>query len=160
MLNNEFTTSAETYQAIRVDLTQAVLLSDFGKSAQRLQHADTLNQDTSTTIPNLYVGDIRGTFNTIVNENGRLIIDGNLEYKEKTYLLGQAVIVLRSWDTTYAFESHSGLNGRYFSSIDLTTLKKGTYELSIAAGIKEGNDVLKGALHKGYFKTGYKITIR
>lgn len=159
VVNNDFTSSAETYQAIRVDLTKAKLLSDFGVRAHRLQQAETLKQDTSTTLPNLYIGDIRGTFNTLVNENGRLIVDGNLFYKGKSYLLGQAVIVLRSWSETYAFESHSGLNGRYFSSIDLTLLKKGTYELSIAAGVKEGNDVLKGTLHKGYFKTGYKITI-
>lgn len=160
VLSNEHTTSAETYQAVRVDLTKASLVSDFSQVSIRLGSPAILSQDTDTTIPNLYIGDIRGTFNTLVNENGRLIIDGNLFYKGKAYLLGQAVIVLRNWDKTYSFQVNSGLNGRYFSSIDLSDLNKGVYEISIAAGIKEGNDVLQGTLHKGYFKTGYKITIR
>lgn len=160
VLNNDQTTSAETYQAVRVDLNQAVLVSDFDTASLRLGTPIILAEDVTFSIPNLYVGDISGTFNTLVNENGRLIIDGNLLYKGKAYLLGQAVIVLRSFDKTYVFKSNSGLNGRYFSSIDLSALTKGTYELSIAAGIKEGNDVLKGSLHKGYFRTGYKITIQ
>jgi hypothetical protein len=95
----------------------------------------------------------------MVRENDRLIIDGNLMYQGKTHLLGQAVIVLRSWDKTYAFKSNSGLNGRFFSSIDLSLLEKGIYQISIAGGVKEGNDVLSGKLYKGYFKTSYKLTL-
>lgn len=159
VLNNDQTTSAETYQAIRMDLTQSSILSSFGTPAPRQGTLVSLPQDQSTSIPNLYVGELSVTFNKLIHENERLIVDGNIFYQGKTYLLGQAVIVLRSWDKTLAFKSNSGLNGRFFSSIDLSVLTPGIYEISIAGGIKEGNDVLKGTLYKGYFKTGYKVTI-
>jgi hypothetical protein len=159
ILPSDQDTSAETYQAIRMDLTKAKVLTSFGIPGIRKGQGVMSDLETQTVLPNFYVGDIRGSFNTLIRENNRLIVDGNLFYQGQVKLLGQAVIVLRSWDKTYAFKSNSGLNGRYFSNIDLTQLSSGTYELSIAAGVKEGNDVLKGTLHKGYFKTGYKITI-
>lgn len=157
--NTPSTTSAETYQAVRVDLTEASVLDGFGNQAQRVGTLVTQPQDTETTLPNIYFGDLGGSFNKLVREENRLVIDGNLRYKNKTYLLGQAIIVLRSWEKTYAFKSNSGLNGRYFSSIDLSTLDPGIYELSIAGGIREGYDVLKGTMHRGMYRTGYKITI-
>ncbi|MEI7667584.1 MAG: aryl-sulfate sulfotransferase [Erysipelotrichaceae bacterium] len=160
VLNNEFTTSAETYQATRVNLSSLTPVSMLtSNNGIRLSNPIFLDQDTQTNIPNIYLGDLSATFNNLKNENQRLIVDGNLFYQGKTYLLGQAVIVLRSFTKTYAFKSNSGLNGRFFSSIDLTQLEKGTYEISIAAGVREGNNVLEGITHKGYFKTAYKLTI-
>lgn len=94
-----------------------------------------------------------------MREGNRLVIDGNIRYNNNIYLLGQANIVLRSWDRTYVFKSNSGLNGRYFSSIDLSALEPGVYEISIAGGIREGYDVLSGTLHKGMYRTGYKVSI-
>lgn len=159
VLNTQLTTSAETYQAVRVDLTHTSVLDDFGKKGQRVGTIITLPQDTTLQLPNIYFGDLGGTFNQIVREGNRLVIDGNIRYKGKVYLLGQANIVLRSWHKTYVFKSNSGLNGRYFSSIDLSALDPGVYELSIAGGIREGYDVLSGTMHKGMYKTGFKVTI-
>jgi hypothetical protein len=153
------TSSAETYQAVRVDLAQAVVLDGFGTRAQRVGTIITQPLDTQTSLPNIYFGDLGGSFNTLVREDNRLVIDGNLRYKGKAYLLGQAVIILRSWHKTYVFKSNSGLNGRYFSSIDLSTLEPGVYELSIAGGVREGYDVLRGTMHRGMYRTGYKVTI-
>ena len=159
VLNNQTTTSAETYQAVRMDLTQAAVLDDFGRKGQRVGSMVTLPQDTTLRLPNVYFGNLGGTFNKLVREGDRLVIDGNIRYNNKTYLLGQANIVLRSWDKTYVFKSNSGLNGRYFSSIDLSTLKPGVYEIGIAGGIREGYDVLTGTMHKGMYRTGYKVSI-
>jgi len=160
VLDNPYTTSAETYQAIRIDLSKMLVESHLGTIiGQRSGKFVTSTLDTTTTIPNLYLGKISVEFTQLIHENDRLIVDGTLFYKNQTYLLGQALIVLRSFDRTYTFTSHSGLNGRFFSSIDLSILDPGVYEVSIAGGIREGNDVLSGTLHKGYFTTKTKITI-
>jgi arylsulfate sulfotransferase len=160
VLSNDFTTSAETYQARRFDFTTFTTISNLSETkAERHGIFQFSLVDNETNIPNIYLGDINAVFNKLTNENGRLIIDGILFYKGKSYLLGQAVIVLRSFTKTYVFSSNSGLNGRFFSSIDLSTLDKGNYEISIAAGVKEGNDVQKGTIHKGYFTTHYKIVV-
>jgi len=152
-------TSAETYQAIRMDLSKVKILTSFGTPGIRKGEGRYSDADTQTKLPNFYFGDLSGSFNTLVKEDDRLIVDGNLFYKGEAQLLGQAVIVLRSWDKTYVFKSNSGLNGRYFANIDLSTLQPGLYELSIAGGVKEGNDVLGGTTHKGLFQTGYKLTL-
>lgn len=159
VLNNQTTTSAETYQAVRMDLTKASVGDHFGQKGQRVGSIVTLAQDTTLRLPNLYFGSLGGSFNKLVREGNRLVIDGNIRYNNNIYLLGQANIVLRSWDRTYVFKSNSGLNGRYFSSIDLSTLEPGVYEISIAGGIREGYDVLSGTLHKGMYRTGYKVSI-
>jgi hypothetical protein len=159
VLNTQTTTSAETYQAVRVDVTQASVLDGLGIKGQRVGTIVTLPQDTTLQLPNLYFGELSGSFDKLIRENDRLVIEGNVRYKNKTYLLGQAAIVLRSWHKTYVFKSNSGLNGRFFSSIDLSTLEPGVYEISIAGGIREGYDVLSGTMHKGMYRTGYKISI-
>jgi hypothetical protein len=160
IVSNDKTTSAETYQAHRIDFSSFSTTSILGViKPERSGVFQYSTGDNITFIPNLYFGDLEATFNTLINENERLIIDGTLRYNDETYLLAQAVIVLRSFEKTYTFKSNSGLNGRFFSSIDLTSLNKGVYEISIAGGIREGNDVLNGKIHKGYFTTHYKIEI-
>jgi hypothetical protein len=93
-------------------------------------------------------------------ENGRLVADGNLTYDNKTFLLGRAFFILRSKEATYIYAANSGLNSRFIMSLDTKELKSGTYQLSIAGVVREGNDLLKGEIFEGHIKTGYKITVK
>jgi hypothetical protein len=44
-------------------------------------------------------------------------------------------------------------------SLDTSELALGTYQLSIAAAAREGNDQLNGKLFQGHVKTPYKIVV-
>lgn len=99
-------------------------------------------------------------FNNIVMENGRLVADGTFLVNGKRYLLGRAIFVLRSNTTTYLYAANSGLNSRFFLSLDTSELKAGTYQLSIAGAVREGNDQANGKMLKGYVSIPYKIIVR
>ena len=158
---NAYSSSAETYQAERMELYSADSFSyELGEIAgQRLGRNDNNEIDEAVSAPTLYAGEIGVNFNRIGNENGRLIIDGSVNYRGKTYLLGRADIVLRSADNVYVFTTYNALNGRFFASIDTTDLESDVYQISIAGAVREGNDALNGTLYKGHTLTEYKITV-
>jgi hypothetical protein len=107
----------------------------------------------------VFGGGIQVSFHRIYNENGRLIIDGTLTRQGKSYLLGRATIVLKSLDNVYVYGTYAAMNCRFFASIDTTQLEPGTYQISVAGAIREGNDTQSGKLYKGHMRTGYKITV-
>lgn len=157
--NND--TSAETYQAERIDFFQAESFNtDLGTwLAQRVGTSYEVYQDTETKLPNIFFGDMDVAFNDLVIENDRLIVDGVQSYQGNNYLLSQTKIVLRSSDDVFIFNANSALNGRFFASIDLSVLPKGEYLLQMAGGVLEGNDTQAGDLKKAYYSTDYSITI-
>lgn len=154
--------SGETYQSSRIQLVNSVgYETNFLEyQGERVGENYFITLDQDTKIPNIFFGDMKVSFNQLIHENNRLIVDGNLSYKNQTYLLSQAKIILRSPQNTFIWSANSGLNGRFFASIDLSSLPKSVYALQIAGGVKEGNDVLVGKLYKSYFGTQYKITIQ
>jgi len=125
----------------------------------RLGTNDNNELDDTVQAPLVYGGGISVSFNRICDENGRLIIDGTLTKQGKSYLLGRAAIILKSTDQTYVFETYTAMNCRFFASIDLTQLEPGTYQISVAGAIREGNDTQSGRLYKGHMRTDYKITV-
>lgn len=158
---NPYSSSSETYQTERI-----APYSDASFSAQLGQicgtrcgaYADNEIDDT-VKAPILFAGRIGVQFNRIRNENGRLIIDGVLQYRDKNYLLGRADVILRSADQSYVFQTYNAMNGRFFACIDTTQLRQGVYQISVAGAIREGNDTQSGTIHKGHAPTGYKITV-
>lgn len=162
VVDNKYTNSAETYQVERIPFYSPRSFDyQLGEiKGERLGHFSLNDQTDMIKPPLLFIGGIQAEFNRIVMENGRLIADGSINYKGKTYLLGRAIIVLRSKENTYLYSSTSGLNGRFFLSLDTNQLEKGTYQLSIAGAVVEGNDPSKGKMYKGYVNTPYKIIVK
>ena len=158
---NAYSSSAETYQAERLTLySDPSFAYQLGQvQGIRLGTNDNNELDDTVQAPLVYGGGISVSFHRICNENGRLIIDGTLTKQGKSYLLGRAAIILKSTDQTYVFETYTAMNCRFFASIDLTQLEPGTYQISVAGAIREGNDTQSGRLHKGHMRTDYKITV-
>ena len=158
---NAYSVSAETYQAERFSLYSAAsfdyMLGEI--RAERLGQHNYNDIDETTSAPNVYGGGIETSFNKVFIENGRLVMDGSFTYKGETYYLGKAVLILRSTENTYVFSTYNALNSRFFASIDTSQLKSGVYQISIAGGVREGNDMLNGTMHTGHVLTEYKITI-
>jgi arylsulfate sulfotransferase len=159
---NKYTNSAETYQVERLPL----YLSDsfdyeLGEvKGERVGESYLCSISKRITAPKFYSDKIGVTLERIYMENGRLVADGNLTYDNKTFLLGRAFFILRSKEATYIYAANSGLNSRFIMSLDTKELKSGTYQLSIAGVVREGNDLLKGEIFEGHIKTGYKITVK
>lgn len=153
--------SAETYQSQRVQLfSQEAFMGSLGDTvAQRSGDYIYNDQVKDIQVPNLFFGDFDVDFNRLDKENHRLIVDGNLSFKGKHYLLSQAYIVLKNYSHQVIYKANSGLNGRFFANIDLRQLEPGMYRINIVGGVKEGNDVLSGKLNKGYIPTEYTLTI-
>jgi hypothetical protein len=158
---NAYSSSVETYQTERMELYSNNSFNyQLGEIAGERLGVNNCNVlDEAVTAPNLYAGQIGVTFNNIVNENGRLVIDGSVNYRGETYLLGKADIVLRSTENAYIYTTYNALNGRFFASIDTSAMKSGVYQISIAGAVREGNDALNGTLHQGHTLTEYKITV-
>jgi arylsulfate sulfotransferase len=159
---NKYTNSAETYQAERINQFSPHSFDyRLGEIKGERLGISYINEQTDLISPPLFFGgEIQTNFNRIVLENGRLIADGTINYKGKTYLLARAIFILRSMEKTYIYTSTSGLNGRFFLSLDTHQLEKGTYQISIAGAVVEGNDPLKGKMFKGHILTPYKLTVK
>ena len=159
---NKYTNSAETYQVKRLPFYS------YGSFEYKLgevmgeRNGESYNCAVTDQIkaPNLYGGKLGITFNQIYVENGRLVADGNLTYDGKTFLLGRAFFILRSKNDTYVYAANSGLNSRFFMSLETKELRSGIYQLSIAGAAREGNDQLNGKIFEGYTKTKYKIKVK
>ena len=153
--------SADTYQAERIELyrDEAYQIGLSETAAQRLGNIQSSTEDTLTALPNFFFGDMDVKFNDLVIQNEHLIVDGELSYQDRYYLLSQAKIVLRSFENAFIFNGNSALNGRFFANIDLSTMPADSYQVQIAGGVKEGNDILSDQLYRGYFGTDYIITL-
>ena len=158
---NAYSASAETYQAERISLyADASYIDQLGQiQGIRTGKTDDNEADDTVKAPFVFAGGISVRFQQIQNENGRLIMDGVLQYRGKEYLLGRAAVVLRSVDHTYVFQTYNAMNGRFFASIDTLQLAPGSYQISIAGAIREGDDTQSGVMHKGHARTDYKITV-
>jgi arylsulfate sulfotransferase len=157
---NEYSSSAETYQAERFEL-----YSPYGYKyrlgevrGERLGQSYFCALNTDFSPPPIFTWNLGVKFNDIHREGNRLVVDGELLYKGKTYLLGRAFLIFRSVDAVRVFASNSGLNSRFFASINLDDLPKGVYQLSIAGAVREGNDTQNGTLFSGHARTEYKVT--
>lgn len=155
-----YTNSGETYQAKRFAYFSP---SSFGAllgecPGVRLGKPYTCALAADVALPKVFTGKLGVTFERIFNENGRLVVSGDLTYEGRVYLLARAVLVLQSQTDSYIYTTQSALNGRFFASIDTKALKPGVYQLSIAGGVVEGNDT-QGKVKPGNVRTGYKITV-
>lgn len=158
---NAYSSSAETYQAERIALYSDPSFAYQLSQVQGIRLGTNDNNEMNSTIqaPVVYGGGISASFHRIYNENGRLIIDGTLTKQDKSYLLGRATVILKSTDQTYVFDTYNAMNCRFFASIDTTQLEPGTYQISVAGAIREGNDTQSGKLYKGHMRTDYKVTV-
>ena len=157
----QYSNSAETYQAKRIGLYSPNSFDySLGKiKGERLGSSHVNYQSDMVSAPNFYLGKHSASFNRIYREGGRLIIDGNIYYDEKAYLISKPFIIFRSKENTYVYEPVNGLNGRFFTSVDLTELEAGEYQIDFAAAVVKGNDA-NGKRIQGHFKTDYKVTVR
>lgn len=155
-----YTNSGETYQAKRFSFYAPESFDQplGALTAQRLGTSYVCDVPADMTAPKIFTRALGVSFDTICNENGRLVLSGVLTYRGETYLLSQAVVVLQSQTDCYLFSAQSALNGVFFGSIDTTQLKAGVYRLSIAGGVVEGNDCY-GKVQKGHVQTEYKLTV-
>lgn len=158
---NEYSNSAETYQAQRIPLySDAAYDYALGevKADRKGTHFYT-PPNTEFAVPNIYMGSTSAEIYSITREQNRLIIDGNLLLDGKKPVLGRAIIVLRSKDNVYSFASTSSLSGRFFADIDLGSLAPGEYVISIASGVSNDSDAKTANITMGHFLTDYKVTV-
>ena len=157
---NKYSSSAETYQAKRFEMYSPdgykYRLGEI--RAERLGQSYFCVPNTAFPPPPIFTWNLGVKFNDIHREGNRLVVDGGLLYKGKTYLLGRAFLIFRSADAVRVFAANSGLNSRFFASINLDDLPKGVYQLSVAGAMREGNDVQNGTLFSGHTRTEYKVT--
>jgi arylsulfate sulfotransferase len=158
--DNANTSTASTYQAERMPLFSApsfdYRLGDI--QAERVGRSYTSQVSDMIQAPLFYMGDLEVIFDRAFIEGERLVVDGHMLYQGKTYLLGRALFILRSQEHTYVYAANPGLNSRFFMSLDLNELAPGSYQLSIAGGVVEGNDYL-GKQQRAHVKTPYVIHV-
>ena len=154
-----YTNSGETYQAKRITFYSPKSFDSLlGECAgERVGTSYTCNA-ADMALPKVVAGQLEVRFDTLVNENRRIVASGALTYDGKSYLLSRAVFVLQSETNSYLFDALNALNGQFFGSIDTASLPPGVYQLSIAGGVVEGNDTA-GKAKKGHVLTGFKITV-
>jgi len=157
---NAFTMAAGTYQATRIQLFSGesfrTLLGEV--RGERVGTPYYCIPPEDFTMPPIYMGKLSADFSVMQRENDRLVIEGTLFNRGETRLLSRAYIVLRSSGGTFVYEANSGLNGRFFASIDLSELPSGEYLIAIVGATVEGNDA-QGKRTAGHFRTGYMIRI-
>ena len=161
MHENNNTVTAETYQAERIQLYEDGAYDyNLGEiKAKRVGKAYQVEQNPNFSVPGIYLETINFTFNKAYIEGGRLVIDGNLLYGGKRYLLSASNIVFTSTTKQYIFAAANSLNGRALVSLDLDTMERGTYAISILGGALEGNDCASTDIKGGYIKTKFKVTV-
>jgi len=157
---NEFSSSAETYQAERIALysPHSFYYGLGERNGERVGESNFCSLATDFSPPPVFTNTLIAKFNALYKKDNRLVVNGALSYKGKTYLLGRAYLIFRGTNNVRVFAANSGLNSRFFANINLDDLPKGTYQLSIAGVVREGNDAQNGALHGGHIKTNYKVT--
>lgn len=158
---NPYSSSAETYQVLRLPVP-SLLTVDAPLGAVRGERAGEsylIHASTATKVPPIFFGRIGVSFRRLVNENGRLVVDGSLTYDDRTYLLGKALVIFRSRTRAYVFPANSGLNGRFFASIDTKEMPADTYRISIAGAVRMGTDAASGKTYQGHVLTEYKLTV-
>ncbi|MEI6876607.1 MAG: aryl-sulfate sulfotransferase [Spirochaetota bacterium] len=156
-----YSASAETYQAHRVGLF-AGSAYDYAlgeRAGKRLGRSYVIPEDPTFKKAPFPIGKIGMTFNDIHRESKRLVIDGQLTWGGKSYLLSRVYIALVGKKGIHAFAAICGLNGRALASIDLGSFASGHYDIYIAGAVREGNDAASGPLHSGYAFSGYGITL-
>ena len=159
--DNKYTSSAETYQAERINFySPASFEYVLGQIVgERLGKSFTCKTTDMIKAPVFYTKNMEAIFDRIHLENKRLIVDGRFLFDGKSYLLGRVFFILRSETATYVYAANSSLNSRFFMSLDTTELANGTYQISVVGASREGNDQLSGKMHQGHVKIPYKITV-
>jgi len=154
--------TAATYQAERIKLFEdAAYEYNLGDiKATRVGDAYQVEQTNEFTVPGIFLGTIEFTFNKVYIENNRLVIDGSILYGGTRYLLSASNFVFKSTTKQYVFAAANSLNGRALFSLNLNSLEKGTYAISILGGVLEGNDCASKDVKGGYIQTKYKITVK
>lgn len=157
---NDFTMAAGTYMAIRKSLFSPnsfrVLLGEV--KGERIGSPFLSRQPENFTLPPIYMGKMTAEFSTLHRIGDRLVIDGRLYNDGATRLLSKTYLALRGRNSVHVFEANSGLNGRFFLSVDLASLPPGQYQLAFVGATVEGNDAL-GRRSIGHFSTEYRITV-
>jgi hypothetical protein len=161
VLDNNYSVSAETYQVERIPLYSPASF-EYGLGeihGERLGKSYTCPTTDLISAPPLYTKNLEVIFDRKVMEGKRLVVDGRFLINGQSYFLGRAFFILRSKENSYVYSSNNALNSRFFMSLDTSELAPGTYQLSIAAAAREGNDQLNGKLFQGHVKTPYKIIV-
>ncbi len=153
------TSNAETYQARRIDLYTNGVDTALGETkGQRLgvvQSSDLVKVD----LPKIFINNLDFTFNQLFEKDGYLIAQGNFLYQDKAYLLGRVNFVLKNRTNEYIFQGPSGLNGSFYTRIDLSKLEAGEYAIYAVGAVVDGIDA-NGQMKPGYNPTGYKIVVK
>ena len=161
---NNFTRAAGTYQASRIQLfmpeSYHTLLGEV--KGQRIGTSYLCGPPAGDfadfpVIP-IYFGKLSADFTVIQREHDRLVLDGTLYNNGTTRLLSKCFVIFRSKKESIVYEANSGLNGRFFLSVELNELPPGEYQIAITGATVEGNDAL-GKRSLGHFKTEYKVTV-
>jgi len=161
---NAFTRAAGTYQASRIPLYlpggYKTLLGE--AESERLGKSylcgPPAGEFANFPIPPVYLGKLSAEFTVIQREGDRLVLDGTLLNNGTPRLLSKCFVILRGRRGGHVYEANSGLNGRFFLSVDLNGLAPGEYQIAVAGATVEGNDAL-GKRTPGHFKTAYKVTV-
>jgi hypothetical protein len=152
-------TTAETYQARRVDLytngIEYFLGTHNGQRLGDVQSAELVEMK----MPNVFIDRLEFTFNQLFEKNGYLILNGNFRYQDKVYFLGRLNFVLKNKDNQYIFQGTSGLNGNFYSRINLGDVEPGEYAIFAVGAVIEGKDT-NGKMMPAYNPTGYKIIVK
>jgi len=162
-LENTFIDDAGTYRALRIPLFaeesfQTLLGQAEGERIGRSYLCGPpAGEFADFSVPPIYLGRLSAEFTVIRREGDRLILDGTLLNRGTPRLLGRAFVVLRGKRDFRVYETNTGLNGRFFLSVDLNELPPGQYQIAVAGATVEGNDAL-GRRSVGHFKTEYRVT--
>jgi arylsulfate sulfotransferase len=153
------TSTAETYQATKIDLYTAGILSALGASQGQRKGVIQAAGPVSYTLPKFFIPRITLDFKQLYQQNGSLILQGNFMYQGQAYMLGKVLFVLKNSQDQYVFPTNSGLNGNFEGRVDLSQVKPGEYAIYVVGGVVDGMDTL-GKIKPGYNPTGYKIQIK
>jgi hypothetical protein len=159
LLTPNHTTSAETYQVRRIPMYTAGIDYSLGELQGHRKGEVQSSDETEMVLPNIFIKRLELHFNQIFENNGYLVAQGNFQYQGKSYLLGRVNFVLKSQKTQYIFQSGAGLNGNFYTRIDLHGLEPGDYAIYAAGGVAEGTNA-RGKINPGFNPTGYKITVK
>ncbi|MCL2366513.1 MAG: aryl-sulfate sulfotransferase [Oscillospiraceae bacterium] len=157
---NDFTMAAGTYMATRIPLFIPESFSTLLGSVrgERVGAPPVSRVAEDITVPPIYFGRISADLSEVHRVGDRLVIEGTLFNDGSTRLLSRAYIILRGSSGAYVFETNSGLNGRFFASVDLTQVPSGQYQIAFVGATVEGNDAL-GRRTLGHFSTEYRVTV-
>ncbi len=152
-------TSAETYEARRIVLyTDAVdyRLGEIpGKRLGETQSAELIE----SKLPKFFINRLNINFHQLYEKDGYLIAKGNFTFGGNSYMIGRLNLVLKNKTHEYVFQGPSGMNGLFYSVIDLHDIEPGEYAIYAAGGVVSGMDAT-GKIKPAYSPTGYKIKVK